>query len=66
MEKEIKFPSLSEPKFFQESYDYRNKENAGQYRGVGERGKVGTHATSSIDAMPPLKKEMRVPRDHQG
>jgi hypothetical protein len=63
MEKEVKKPELDKPSFFREPYDYRNIEYAGQYRGVGERGKVGTKSSSSMDAMPPNPKNMQVPRD---
>ena len=66
MDKEIKFPELTKPKFFNEPYDYRNIENAGHYCGVGERGKVGSRESSSIEAMPPKQKKMQVPRDHKG
>jgi len=66
MDNEIKYPELTNPKFFQEPYDYRNIENVGKYRGVGEAGKVGLMNSDSIDAMPPTKKNMKVPRDHKG
>ncbi len=66
MDKEIKFPELTKPKFFNDPYDYRNIENVGEYRGVGEAGKVGSTKSTSIDAMPPVKKDMLVPRDHKG
>lgn len=66
MDKEIKYPELTEPKFFNEPYDYRNIENVGEYCGVGEAGKVGMRNSTSIDAMPPTKKTMLVPRDHKG
>lgn len=66
MDKEIKYPTLEEPKFFNETYDYRNIENVGKYRGVGQAGKVGLMASQSIEAMPPTKKTIRVPRDHGG
>lgn len=66
MDKEIKKPTLTEPKYFDEAYDYRNIETAGKYRGVGERGKVGLKSSDSIDAMPAEKKTIRVPRDHKG
>ena len=63
---EIKKPELRDPAFYRESYDYRNIENAGHYRGIGSAGKVGSKASSSIDAMPPEKKHLAVPRDHKG
>ena len=66
MDKEIKSPSLKKPAFYDEAYDYRNIEEVGEYRGVGEAGKVGLKNSSSIDAMPPEKKTIRVPRDHKG
>lgn len=63
IENEIKKPSLKEPTFFRESYDYRNIEYAGQDRGVGQAGKVGLNMSTSIDAMPPETHSMMVPRD---
>lgn len=63
---EIKYPELTKPKFFEEPYDYRNIENVGQYCGIGETGKVGMRSSTSIDAMPPKKMNMVVPRDHKG
>jgi len=66
MDNEIKHPSLTDPKFFEEAYDYRNIENIGKYRGVGEAGKTGYFRSESIEAMPPKKKTMGVPRDHGG
>jgi len=66
MDKEIKKPELVDPKFFNEPFDYRNIETAGRYRGVGEAGKVGLNKSTSIDAMPPEKNTIAVPRDHKG
>lgn len=67
MESEIKRPELDEPKFFKEPYDYRNIEDAGHYRGVGEAGKTATsRQSSSLNAMPDQSKSMYVPRDHKG
>lgn len=66
MDQEIKKPVLDKPNFIREPYDYRNYECAGEYRGVGEAGKVGMNNSSSIDSMPPGKKKMMVPRDHKG
>lgn len=66
MDNEIKKPELTKPQFFREPYDYRNIETAGGYRGVGERGKVGLMSPKSMDAMPPDKKTIKVPRDHEG
>jgi len=66
MRDEIKKPELDKPKFYREPYDYRNMEKAGEYCGVGERGKVGKNQSDSIDAMPPQAKTMQVPRDHKG
>ncbi len=66
MDKEIKHPTMADPKFFNEAYDYRNIENVGKFRGVGQAGKVGTKMSQSIDAMPPKKTDTAVPRDHRG
>lgn len=66
MDQEIKKPELERPTFFREPYDYRNVEYPGQYRGVGERGKVGKTNSDSMDAMPPQSHKMQVPRDHKG
>ena len=66
MDNEIKYPELTKPKFFDEPYDYRNIENVGEYRGVGQAGKIGMRNSTSIDAMPPKKSDMLVPRDHKG
>lgn len=66
MDDELKYPTMKDPKFFNETYDYRNIENAGKYRGVGQAGKVGSRMSNSIDAMPPEKKSRYVPRDHRG
>lgn len=66
MDNEIKKPELRDPAFMQEPFDYRNIENAGHYRGVGQPGKIGLKMSDSIDAMPPEKKKMAVPRDHKG
>lgn len=59
-------PEIKKPTFPEVKYDYRNMENAGKFRGVGEAGKVGKYYSNSIDAMPPTKKVERVPRDHNG
>lgn len=66
MDAEIKKPELKCPEFYQEPYDYRNIENAGKYRGVGQAGKVGLKRCGSYDPMPPKASKMRVPRDHGG
>ncbi len=67
MDSEIKKPVLKRPEFLSEvPYDYRNMEKAGPFAGVGERGKVGSKNSTSIDAMPPNKKCIYVPRDHRG
>ncbi|CAB4126537.1 hypothetical protein UFOVP80_29 [uncultured Caudovirales phage] len=63
---EIKKPSLTRPEYFDESYDYRNIENVGKFRGIGHSAKVGLHHAESTDAMPPEKMKMKVPRDHEG
>ena len=54
------------PEFIDLGYDYRNCENAGKFRGVGQAGKIGTRSSESIDAMPPSPRKMKVPRDHCG
>ncbi len=66
MDNEIKYPELTKPKFFNQPYDYRNIENVGEYRGVGEAGKTGLFNSNSIEAMPPKSKAIKVPRDHKG
>ena len=67
MDNEIKYPELTKPKFFHEPYDYRNIENVGQYRGVGEAGKTADFKNAfDPHAMPKDSKVMRVPRDHGG
>lgn len=65
MDQEIKKPELERPAFFREPYDYRNIEYAGEYRGVGERGKIGKNNPDSIDPMPPQSNNMQVPRDYK-
>jgi hypothetical protein len=69
MEKEIKKPYIKRPDFAkpdEPAYDYRNMEDAGKFRGVGEAGKVGLRKSTSMDAMPPNKSNRQVPRDHEG
>lgn len=69
MEKEIKKPYIKRPDFSEPNepaYDYRNMEDAGKFRGVGEAGKVGSKQSSSLNAMPPEKMKTKVPRDHEG
>ena len=66
MDKEIKKPKLNRPEFIDVPYDYRSVEYAGPFNGVGEAGKVGLKNSTSIDAMPPEKKTIKVPRDHRG
>jgi hypothetical protein len=69
MDKEIKKPYIKRPDFSEPdepAYDYRNMENAGKFRGVGQAGKVGLMKSTSIKAMPPRKSDIRVPRDHAG
>lgn len=66
MKSEIKHPELDRPKFFDEPYDYRNIENAGHFRGVGEAGKTGSRQSTSLNAMPDQPSNMQVPRDHKG
>ena len=69
MDNEIKEPFVERPDFSEPNkpaYDHRNYECAGKYRGVGEAGKVGKKNPSSIEPMPPEKKKMKVPRDHEG
>lgn len=66
MDNEIKFPTMEKPKFFDEAYDYRNIENAGHFRGVGEAGKIGKKNPTSLNPMPDSPSKMYVPRDHNG
>jgi hypothetical protein len=66
MDNEIKRPVMDKPEFVRPPYDYRNIEDAGEFCGVGERGKVGKDTSSSLDAMPASPHKMFVPRDHQG
>lgn len=61
----VKRPDFTEPGY--PSYDYRNMENAGKFRGVGERGKTGHfYGQESIETMPPNKVKSKVRRDHEG
>lgn len=60
----FKRPDFTEPG--KPCYDYRNMENAGQYRGVGEPAKVGMMNASSIETMPSKPHKCAVPRDHRG
>ena len=61
----IKRPDFSEAE--QPCYDYRNMEDAGKFRGVGEAGKVGGFGSGkSIETMPWEKKRSKVRRDHEG
>ncbi len=69
MEEEIKKPYIKRPDFSEPNkpaYDYRNMEDAGKFRGVGEAGKIGLNKATSIYAMPPESSKMQVPRDHEG
>lgn len=66
MKSEIKKPTLEDPKFFNEAYDYRNIEDAGHFDGVGQAGKTGTRISKSLNAMPDDSTRMQVPRDHKG
>ncbi len=66
MENEIKHPVVDKPDFPKVPYDYRNMEDAGHFRGVGVPFKMGSNMSTSIDAAPPEKHTMRVPRDHKG
>lgn len=66
MKSEIKRPTLKEPKFLNEPYDYRNVEWAGHFCGVGEAGKTGSRQSTSTNAMPDQSSNMQVPRDNKG
>jgi hypothetical protein len=69
MDNEIKHPFppfKNRPEFLEPAFDYRNKEDAGKFRGVGEAGKIGSHSSESPYAMPKEPMNMRVPRDHGG
>jgi hypothetical protein len=61
----LKRPEFAEP--FQPCYDYRNMENAGKFRGVGQAGKIGLFdGKESIDTMAPKPEKRKVRRDHEG
>lgn len=61
----VKRPDFTEPGY--PCYDYRNMENAGKFRGVGERGKTGLFVENkSLDAIPQNTKKSKVRRDHEG
>ena len=70
MQPKYEKPTLHTPAFSKPGapcYDYRNMEKAGQYRGVGERGKTGHfNSAKSMDAMPTKKISAKVRRDHEG
>ena len=69
MQPEYEKPTMDKPDFakpYQPCYDYRNMENAGQYRGVGQAGKIGSKSSESIDSMPPKSQIQKVRRDHNG
>lgn len=69
MQPDYERPTVKRPDFTEAeepTYDYRNMENAGKFRGIGQRGKVGSKGTTSIDTMPPKARNPRVRRDHEG
>lgn len=69
MQPEYEKPVVKRPDFTEANmptYDYRNMEKAGKYRGVGQRGKVGLDKSMSIDAMPMKPVKSKVRRDHEG
>jgi hypothetical protein len=63
-------PVVNRPEFTEENmptYDYRNMEKAGKFRGVGERGKTGYfEGKESIEIMPGKSQNHPVRRDHRG
>lgn len=64
MDAEIKKPFPMRPDFAdtdKPSYDFRNVEDAGKYRGVGERGKTGAKEPKSTETMPddPMKRQVK-------
>jgi len=60
----IRRPDFSEAE--EPCYDYRNMENAGKFRGVGQAGKVGSKDSPSIETMPSKSINKKVKRDHEG
>jgi hypothetical protein len=69
MQPKYEKPVVKKPDFAKEGkpcYDYRNMEKAGQYRGVGQRGKVGMDNSTSIETMPMKPTKTKVRRDHEG
>ncbi len=55
---------IARPDFPRQSYDYRNMEDAGHYRGVGQRGKVGCMGSGDDPyPMPPTPSKRYVPPD---
>jgi hypothetical protein len=61
----IKRPDFTEANF--PTYDYRNMENAGKFRGVGQPGKTASFKESkTLDAIPQKKVKSKVRRDHEG
>ena len=53
---------VREPKFPNAVFDYRNMEDVGKYRGVGQAGKIGFKQSSGIDPMPSNPSNHPVPR----
>ena len=67
MENEFKHPKIERPDFPKVPYDYRDMENAGKFRGVGQAGKTGAFGSSKdCYAMPHLADIKKVPVDHEG
>ena len=71
MQPKAEKPVVKKPDFAKAdkpTFDYRNMENAGRFRGVGQRGKTGLfeRESGSIQTMPPLSSKSTVRRDHEG
>ena len=56
---------MKKPEFLDVSYDLRNNEKAGFYRGAGHAAKVGKKDCTSYDPMPPKKEIKKVPRSYE-
>lgn len=66
MQPEKERPILDKPEFIDTTYDYRNYECAGKFRGIGEAGKTGKRNSDSLNAMPKESVKSNVRRDHDG
>jgi len=70
MQPDYEKPVMKRPDFTEANmptYDYRNMENAGKFRGVGEAGKTGKfEGKESIETMPYKPQKNYLRRDHRG